>query len=109
MSRTNDVIVKEIRYMSVCGCEKRNVHELGREKGNASGPNVTALCSITKSLAIRSAAPAKKEYERVLQTAQLGYHAMTKAKLTPRFTTSSVIKSLRPSRIRLPTEGLTLA
>jgi hypothetical protein len=38
------MIEKEIRYKSVCGCEKRNVHDLGKV-ANLELPSHTLSCS----------------------------------------------------------------
>jgi hypothetical protein len=85
-SRRNDnEMEKELRYKSVCGCEKRNVHALVPDRYRARST----------------------DYERLLQTQQLGYHARTKEKPSPKWTVLNQSTSSRRSRVSLPTEGFT--
>lgn len=101
MLRKNDMIEKGIRYRSVRGCEKRNVHNLAADlryrlnKYPFSLPHAEILLL-------------ERGYERVLQISQLGYHARTIERPTRQQAIASLITLLRRSRISLPTEGFAL-
>lgn len=52
---------------------------------------------------------AKKKYERLLRTPQLGYHEQRKRNVNIRAHSAKQIHLLQRSRISLPTEGLAFA
>ena len=71
MSRKNDMMGKEIRYKSVCGCEKRNMHGLAAE---------SEMLDMTNPLPIRLAAPAKNKIRRNVANTATGISCKNKRK-----------------------------